>query len=170
MSKVYFVLSVMARAVKIGKSVNPLNRLQVLQVGHPGELRMLAMQDGDERLERSLHIRFVKYRITGEWFRYEGEVRSYIDSLILTPGDGIENSPQHIAREGKRVEETRSQLLEWLNVKGSSSVLDDIFGQKASREIQINTIGVIDEIRKGCDKKGLYKLLEEAIEKRKETA
>lgn len=45
------------------------------------KLKVLITVAGGHRLERSLHARFARYRVKGEWFRHEGELAEYIQSL-----------------------------------------------------------------------------------------
>jgi hypothetical protein len=171
MSKVYFVFSVVANAVKVGQSETPWRRLRSLQVGHPGELRMLAMQNGGESLERALHGRFKEYRLTGEWFRYEGEVKDYIDELTAIPGAGIEEDPQWDAEHAREMAEKRARLVAEIRRQASNSVPCVASAQRSkSEEGSDDTGNIIDAIRKGCDKEGLYKVLEDQMRKWRVTA
>jgi hypothetical protein len=43
-------------------------RIAALQAGNPELLRLRALLDGDERLERALHGRFGAQRIRGDWY------------------------------------------------------------------------------------------------------
>lgn len=55
-------------AVKIGKAVDPCERLATLQQGNPAELRGLAAWRCVPETETLLHDQFAQYRIRGEWF------------------------------------------------------------------------------------------------------
>lgn len=46
-------------------------RLAALQHGNPELLTITHLFDGDERLERSLHVRFSDYHLRGDWYRHE---------------------------------------------------------------------------------------------------
>jgi hypothetical protein len=60
--------------VKIGYTTGPVNplsaraRLTSLQCGNPRELVVLAMMPGRESDEAGLHRRFIRDRVSGEWF------------------------------------------------------------------------------------------------------
>lgn len=65
---IYFILNRHARAVKIGKSVDPLKRLEHLQIGSPTPLELLGIVDGSHEEERAYHRQFASDRLQGEWF------------------------------------------------------------------------------------------------------
>lgn len=80
-SKVYFLLSADKRSVKIGVSKQLDLRLSSLRIGSDGHLKLLAAVAGTRKDERLLHAKFIDYHKRGEWFRYEGELKKYIDGL-----------------------------------------------------------------------------------------
>ena len=57
--------------VKIGYSVNPLRRLEILQISSPVPLifRHLWHTEKARALEQSLHKTFASFRVYGEWFQ-----------------------------------------------------------------------------------------------------
>lgn len=70
--------------VKIGKTTGaPDSRIASLQTGCPFSMVLLAHQPGGIKEEFALHRRFEQYRVRtdGEWFRYEGALRQYIESI-----------------------------------------------------------------------------------------
>lgn len=70
-------------AVKIGFSCTSLAvRLRHLQNGNPSELRLIGSIPGSILDEHELHRRFAQYRIRGEWFREDGELREYLVSIV----------------------------------------------------------------------------------------
>jgi hypothetical protein len=73
---IYFILA-NDEFVKIGSSSNVEARLEQLQSACPyiGTLAE-SLQD-----EWDVHARFHHLRHNGEWFRYEGELKEYCDSL-----------------------------------------------------------------------------------------
>jgi hypothetical protein len=84
---VYFIGAIITEgesaAVKIGySSSDPRKRLQKLQIGNPDKLYMLAWESGTFDDERALHRRFDHLWLRGEWFRYEGELESYLLALL----------------------------------------------------------------------------------------
>lgn len=81
-SFVYFIEAVGLGRVKIGKAVDPDNRICQLQTGSPVPLRLLGKTPGGHPLERKLHEEFHGARIDGgEWFHLTKELRSYIEGL-----------------------------------------------------------------------------------------
>ena len=112
---VYFILDAERNAVKIGKTYNlqSLKRRQVaLQMGNPTQLLLVGLVECHARtythtyyyakefrgmlkgghrilgytdLESTLHERFSTLHIRGEWFRYEGELKQFIQSSNVAP-------------------------------------------------------------------------------------
>lgn len=78
--KVYFIRR--GDVVKIGIAADPKTRLGTLQVAHHERLELLLVLEGGERRERRLHSRFNEYALAGEWFRYEGKLKDYIDRFV----------------------------------------------------------------------------------------
>lgn len=74
---VYFV-GASQGPVKIGHTSSLHSRLIKLQVGHPHQLRVLAILPGDAELEAQMHERFSAARIRGEWFKRTSELRSFM--------------------------------------------------------------------------------------------
>jgi hypothetical protein len=67
--------------VKIGFSTNPWQRLGKMKVDCPDELILRSFVDGGISEERAFHQRFCSFHVRGEWFRLQGELRDFIDSL-----------------------------------------------------------------------------------------
>jgi hypothetical protein len=76
---IYFAQT--AAHVKIGHSKHPVRRIRDLQVSHPTDVRLVAVIEGNEALERELHERFKKVRRMGEWFSWTPELRAYVESI-----------------------------------------------------------------------------------------
>lgn len=79
---IYFIHDPKTDQVKIGYSDNPDRRLKQFQTANGSPLVMLAVIPGLITEERRLHDQFSEYREKGEWFRYEGSLEVYIDSLF----------------------------------------------------------------------------------------
>ena len=76
---VYFILDEKNNAVKIGASWFTEKRLPAIQAHNPNKLKIIAeIFRGDEK---RLHRRFENLHIHGEWFKYEGELKSFIQEL-----------------------------------------------------------------------------------------
>jgi len=69
---IYFIQAGEDGPVKIGRAVNPVERLSVLQTGNWSDFRLRAALtvDDDTEVETSLHKMLSRYRIRGEWFRF----------------------------------------------------------------------------------------------------
>lgn len=76
---IYFIACPAANAVKIGiTSGRVYERMNLLQVGCPLPLEMLAAFEGSKADEVALHLRFANLRIRGEWFHLTAELRACI--------------------------------------------------------------------------------------------
>lgn len=69
---------------KIGFSVNTKSRLATAQNMNPHKVSLICSVPGTEADERDLHKRFKQYRHKGEWFRFEGDLKEWADSLSVT--------------------------------------------------------------------------------------
>lgn len=70
--------------IKIGKSNNPHQRIQQLEVGNPESIELLASVKVDHatETERRMHKQFQEYRAKGEWFDVpESDVDTVIETL-----------------------------------------------------------------------------------------
>lgn len=78
---VYFVRSGRSGPVKIGTTANLKGRLSALSHPLVDNLILLGTVDGGRGKEAEMHKRFKKYRLKGEWFKYEGDLAKFIESL-----------------------------------------------------------------------------------------
>jgi len=65
---VYFIQCGNDGPIKIGKSIDPVRRLQILALSAPSKLRLLATIPGSRDEESRLHRQFAEDRLYGEWF------------------------------------------------------------------------------------------------------
>ena len=65
--------------IKFGIARNVQRRRTDLQIASPFELEVLGAFRGTILQERALHMSLVKYRLRGEWFRYEGKAKEIAD-------------------------------------------------------------------------------------------
>jgi hypothetical protein len=61
--------------VKIRWARDPERRLAALQIGHPDQLKLLAVIPGTKRLERDIHRKLIYARLGGEWFDRKAALR-----------------------------------------------------------------------------------------------
>lgn len=72
---VYVIGNVDHKVCKIGYSKNPERRIKDLQTGYPYTLSILRKFKSNMVIEKELHEKYDKYRLNGEWFRLEGELK-----------------------------------------------------------------------------------------------
>jgi hypothetical protein len=75
--------------VKIGCSRWPSNRLSCMTGHTPVPVRLIAQWAGDRSVEMALHNQFVGQRSHNEWFRVEGPVAVFVETMR---GVGMEGS------------------------------------------------------------------------------
>ena len=80
-SFVYFVADQECTHVKIGISNDPEKRLSSLQTSNQGKLQLLGVVEGDSKLEQQYHEQFKHLRQSGEWFKAEPELLSFIEQF-----------------------------------------------------------------------------------------
>jgi len=79
---VYFIYSKEMATIKIGFTAGDVEtRIQSLQTSHPYPLTLLATMQGDRTYEKSLHERFKKFRLQGEWFVAHPDLFAFITTL-----------------------------------------------------------------------------------------
>jgi hypothetical protein len=85
----YFILASESGRVKIGQccEVNPpVKRLKQLQIGCPEILEVLLLLPNRPPFEeQQMHKRFSQYRVQGEWFRYAGELKDFVERKRIDP-------------------------------------------------------------------------------------
>lgn len=69
--------------IKIGFSANPWARILELRTTRP-KIRIVATEHGTKLEETALHEKFHIFQVSGEWFRFEGELKTHVESLIET--------------------------------------------------------------------------------------
>lgn len=87
-SFVYFIASA-SGPIKIGKAINPMQRMKELQTSSPERLNLLGVLFGDIILEQKLHLEFKELRLTGEWFRREERLLQYISDHSIDYNDDL---------------------------------------------------------------------------------
>jgi hypothetical protein len=71
--------------IKIGKSVNPKNRIIHLQTGSDERLNLLGFISEDIISEKELHDKFSRYKIHGEWFYFSEALINFIEENTAVP-------------------------------------------------------------------------------------
>jgi hypothetical protein len=75
----YFIRS--GNYVKIGRSKDPNKRIKQLSTGNPNKLIMLHIEIDKGCLEKVLHSKFNQYHYNKEWYRYNSDIRKFIEYL-----------------------------------------------------------------------------------------
>lgn len=81
---IYFIRSY-NEFIKIGRSVNPNERLNGLQTASPKKLHIVAVMNGESQTEAGLHHMFAHRRVRGEWFRYSQDLKWFIRAVQMNP-------------------------------------------------------------------------------------
>lgn len=81
MRSVYFIQRNEDGPIKIGTARKPQSRLTFLQTGSDARLYLRHHIPGWKKTERALHLRFARYRLTGEWFSPAQEILDFIAGL-----------------------------------------------------------------------------------------
>jgi len=76
MMKTYFIEAQATGLIKIGRSVEPSRRLKDLMTASPAALRLIGVLEQD--CERELHQQYASLRTTGEWFKAEDPLLTYL--------------------------------------------------------------------------------------------
>jgi len=82
-SSIYFIRNARAKAIKIGRSVDPERRLGELQVGSPDQLELCALLPEKYGLEAALHQHFGASHLFGEWFGETPELITFMGEVSL---------------------------------------------------------------------------------------
>jgi hypothetical protein len=76
---VYFMKA--GKSVKIGHSKNPRDRARSLQTSRHEQIEILYTVSGGRVMEKYFHDKFAKFRLHGEWFRYDSEIAPFISGM-----------------------------------------------------------------------------------------
>lgn len=82
---IYFIRDTLTGLVKIGTAENPWRRLAKIQSDSPGQLEMLAIEDGGVERETELHREFASARRRGEWFAPADRLMAYVTDCGPAP-------------------------------------------------------------------------------------
>jgi hypothetical protein len=83
---VYFIQSKATGEIKIGWTGGPVSeRINMLQVGNPSELVLLATMPGGPNRERYVHHKFRDFKVRGEWYVPVPELMDFIVKYAEAP-------------------------------------------------------------------------------------
>lgn len=75
----YIIQDLKTGNFKIGRSNDPKQRLKSLQTASPNTLAIVLIKEDQGPREKYIHQEMKKFRISGEWFRYESMPELPID-------------------------------------------------------------------------------------------
>ncbi len=81
----YFLICESSSNIKIGRSINPIQRFHALRSSSPTPLKILGVIEKD--VETELHRKFKKSRLQGEWFKSTPELLEYIKENAISYSD-----------------------------------------------------------------------------------
>lgn len=93
---VYCIVTEDNKFIKIGHSMNPVNRKNNLQTCNPVKLNLYSYYPGNSSEEKSLHIKFKSLRVIGEWFKYHQDIINHFDNkktTVIKPIVTIKSEP-----------------------------------------------------------------------------
>lgn len=67
--------------MKIGMSKNVRGRAKEIQTGQSEPVEVVYSVKGGRELEKYFHVRFVTEKLHGEWFKYRGPLKAFLDGL-----------------------------------------------------------------------------------------
>lgn len=85
---IYFIQGATTRLIKIGVTTDLQMRLSALQATSPDRLTVLGCLPGSLDDEGSLHARFARERLHGEWFKPSARLMRFIGEKVPTPESG----------------------------------------------------------------------------------
>lgn len=94
---VYFVQD--GEFVKIGYTKDPKGRASRRRTDNPRDTTHILTLWASKGFERFVHDEFASYRHRNEWFRYEGDLKEFVESMIedgrkmLSDGDAVSYNP-----------------------------------------------------------------------------
>jgi predicted GIY-YIG superfamily endonuclease len=91
---VYFVLAEELNHVKIGMTTDINQRLSSLNSGHSCELRLLYYFPCSK--EKEIHKLFNHLRVKGEWFKYNEEIKAFINAVKIVKGNFIKDKGMNL--------------------------------------------------------------------------
>lgn len=78
-SRVYFIRSGLSQEIKIGHTLDPVVRLNELQVANSEPLTLMGTIPGGRKRESEIHRLFRHLKIRGEWYRGTRELVSWVE-------------------------------------------------------------------------------------------
>ena len=80
-SYIYVIANLEFKVCKIGFSNNVHGRLIQIQTGCPFPLKIYKIFKGTIKQEKRLHQKYKAFRLSGEWFRFDGILKNNIDAM-----------------------------------------------------------------------------------------
>ncbi|MFC6790616.1 GIY-YIG nuclease family protein [Methylobacterium komagatae] len=107
--------------VKIGCSLNPRGRVRQMELFSPVLIRLVSMWLMAPKEELLLHARFDSLRSHREWFRVEGPLVGFLDSVW---GKGVDRIPEWSELTFRADDGPRSRLSQFRSVSAKARWAD----------------------------------------------
>lgn len=111
---IYVIEAVGLDVVKIGRSINPRSRMWELGAACPVPLRMLIAVPWHDSNEQLIHRGFASFRIRGEWFRMDGELSEFVQTMMCPDVTGDRKFEVCMELQADRFEARKSELIAYL--------------------------------------------------------
>lgn len=89
---IYFLRGKSSGNIKIGFSTSPDQRRATLQTAHYEELEFVGLMHGSLQDEATIHARFAKSHIRGEWYRAHADLLAYVKDNAAKPRKNVVSS------------------------------------------------------------------------------
>lgn len=77
----YLIHDTVLNTLKIGRSSNPHSRVKSLQISTANRLELICIAENIGNFEKSVHDKFKHLRLASEWFKNDGEITKFFNSL-----------------------------------------------------------------------------------------
>lgn len=134
---VYFALAERSNRVKIGYAKNVFKRIRVLQTGCPERIKLILIFVGYGRgMEKLLHERFSRYRVSGEWFVYSQSIQQFVKFTKQNRRDNAEEEEYE-----RRIEKEYEKYME----QEEQRYMDECEEQRYQESLQEQEVGNAEE-------------------------
>lgn len=132
--RVYFVQGTDKTRVKIGTTENLGARIYGLshELGQP--IECLHHIPGDVRVERAFHERFASLRLTGEWFRLDGELADFLNGATVVTLDDAKLDARDAPRDVTPSDASRDDQVRGSRAPGSVPFRSEIEERESARD------------------------------------
>jgi hypothetical protein len=143
---IYFVLESIDNVVKIGKTQEDklMLRISGIQTGNHRELKLIGVCEGYTKKEKELHKLFNHLRIKGEWFRYEEDLREYVENnttKYMNPKDKFPKTLEDSVKYLKNTGNLDTEIVDYIYKKYTylKLIIDELGYEYIEKENYVHT-------------------------------